>query len=123
MGRIFGSMGLVLAMLVASMPLVAQAHHGWAWATDEEYELTGTVVAVRLGNPHGEVDVERDGERWTVEVGQPWRNDRVGLTAEQLSVGREITTRGHRSSKPDELLLKAESVTIDGQQYVLYPNR
>lgn len=123
MGRVLGSMALVLAGLVALVPVVAQAHHGWAWATDEEHALTGTVVAVRLGNPHGEVELERGGERWTVEVGQPWRNDRAGLTAELLSVGRVITAHGHRASNPDKRLLKAELVTIDGQRYVLYPNR
>ncbi|MBA1145695.1 hypothetical protein H0Z60_01360 [Ectothiorhodospiraceae bacterium WFHF3C12] len=115
--------GFLLAAVIGLVPVMAQAHHGWAWATDEDYELTGTVVAVRLGNPHGEVDIARDGERWTVEVGQPWRNDRAGLTAELLREGRVITARGHRSANADERLLKAESVTIDGRHYVLYPNR
>ena len=28
----------------------AGAHHGWGWATDEEFEITGTITKVRLGN-------------------------------------------------------------------------
>lgn len=101
----------------------AQAHHGWAWATDEEFEITGTISDVRLGNPHGEVTIDVDGEDWVVEVGQPWRNDRVGLTREMLSPGREITVHGHRSADEGERLIKAERVVIDGKDHNLYPDR
>lgn len=102
---------------------VAQAHHGWAWATGEEFEITGTVTSVRLGNPHGEVTIDVDGEAWVVEVGQPWRNDRAGLSKELLSDGREITVHGHRSAKEGERLVKAERIVIDGKNYDLYPDR
>jgi hypothetical protein len=111
-----------LVIAVGLTPL-AHAHHGWGWATDEEFELTGRIVAVRLGNPHGEVDLESGGEQWTVEVGQPWRNQRAGLTAELLGVGRVITVYGHRSAREGERVVKAERVVIDGEHYVLYPGR
>ncbi len=111
----------VLAVFLAAS--AAQAHHGWAWATGEEFEITGTVTSVRLGNPHGEVTIDVDGEAWVVEVGQPWRNDRAGLSKELLSDGREITVHGHRSAKEGELLIKAERIVIDGKNYDLYPGR
>ena len=99
------------------------AHHGWGWATDEEFEITGKITNVRLGNPHGEVKIDVNGQEWVVEVGQPWRNDRAGLTAELLSIGRSITVHGHRSAKQSERLVKAERVIIDGKSYNLYPDR
>ena len=99
------------------------AHHGWGWATDEEFEIAGRIIEVRLGNPHGEVDIDVDGERWVVEVGQPWRNDRAGLTEDLLQVGRMMTVHGHRSANPGERLVKAERVVIDGRGYNLYPDR
>ncbi len=111
----------VLAAFLAAS--AAQAHHGWAWATGEEFEITGTITSVRLGNPHGEVTIDVDGESWVVEVGQPWRNDRVGLSKELLSQGREITVHGHRSAEEGERLVKAERVVIDGKNYELYPDR
>ena len=111
---------VLVAILAAS---TAQAHHGWAWATDEEFEITGTIQSMRLGNPHGEVTIDVDGEAWVVEVGQPWRNDRVGLSKEILSVGREMTVHGHRSAKDGERLVKAERIVIDGTNYDLYPGR
>ena len=44
------------------LPVGARAHHGWGWASAEEFEISGVITAVRLGNPHGEVtlDVDRD---------------------------------------------------------------
>lgn len=104
------------------LPATSIAHHGWGWATGEEFEITGEIVEVRLGNPHGEVDLLVDNVVWVVEVGQPWRNDRVGL-AEQLLKGTAITVHGHRSAKESERLVKAERVVIDGKDYNLYPNR
>jgi Family of unknown function (DUF6152) len=99
------------------------AHHGWAWTSDKEFTLTGKITAVRLGNPHGEVTLDAAGEQWIVEVGQPWRNKRAGLSDELLSVGRIITVHGHRHAKESERLMKAERVVIDGKSYDLYPDR
>lgn len=101
----------------------APPHHGWRWAESENSEITGTIKAVKLGNPHGEVTLEVDGENWIAEVGQPWRNDRAGLTAEILAIGVTMTVRGHRASDETKKLIKAERVIIDGKTYELYPER
>jgi hypothetical protein len=116
---------LALAALAVGMLLAqgAMAHHGWGWASDEEFQVTGSITNVRLGNPHGEVTLNVKGEDWVVEVGQPWRNERAGLTPALLSVGRLITVHGHRSAKESERLVKAERVVIDGKSYNLYPDR
>jgi hypothetical protein len=99
------------------------AHHGWGWATAEEFQLTGEIAAVRLGNPHGEVTLNVKGEKWIVEVGQPWRNDNAGLSPKLLNKGQVITAHGHRSAKKGERLMKAERVVINGKSYNLYPDR
>lgn len=104
-------------------PAIATAHHGWGWATDQEFEITGTVVSIRLGNPHGEVTLDVDGEQWVIEVGQPWRNQRAGLTEALLSEGRELTVHGHRSAREGERLVKAERIVIEGKEFNLYPDR
>jgi hypothetical protein len=111
---------LVIGALLASG---TWAHHGWGWATDEEFELTGTITKVKLGNPHGEVTLDVEGQTWVVEVGQPWRNERAGLTEALLSNGQVMTVHGHRSAKADERLVKAERVVIKGKNYNLYPDR
>ena len=113
-------LAMVMGALLASGTL---AHHGWGWATDKQFVLTGEITKVRLGNPHGEVTLKVAGETWVVEVGQPWRNARAGLTEALLSTGQVITAHGHRSAKADERLMKAERVVINGKNYDLYPER
>lgn len=114
-----------LLMLVMGLALAqaSMAHHGWGWASDQEFELTGKIAKLRHGNPHGEITLDVDGEKWVVEVGQPWRNERAGLTSDLLSIGRVMTAHGHRSSRESERLMKAERLVIDGKSYNLYPDR
>lgn len=120
---LFVSIALWVLAAGAFLPRTVPAHHGWGWATAEEFEITGTITDVHLGNPHGELTLDVAGESWTVEVGQPWRNERAGLTAALLSKGRTITVHGHRSAREGERLVKAERVIVDGKSYNLYPDR
>jgi hypothetical protein len=113
--------GLGLAALV--LPAAARAHHGWAWAEDEEFVLSGVIRDARLGNPHGELQVEAADGMWTAEVGQPWRNHRAGLSDDMLVRGVQLTLEGHRSRDPDAKVMKAERVIIAGRLYDLYPER
>lgn len=114
---------LVATVALSFVPRIAGAHHGWAWAEDEEFTLQGVIRAARLGNPHGELDVEAADGLWTAEIGQPYRNDRAGLTEALLANGTTVTLEGHRSRDPDARLMKAERVVIDGRRYDLYPDR
>jgi hypothetical protein len=115
---------LLVAALLVLVPALLMAHHGWRWATDEEFTVTGSVTSTNLGEPHGEVTIQtEDGNEWLVQVGQPWRNERAGLTADLLAEGTQITVHGHRSEDKDELVVKAEVVEIDEERYVLYPDR
>lgn len=116
---------LTFLVLIAGAWLLPSvfAHHGWGWATDEEFEITGKIIDVRLGNPHGEVSLAVENETWVVEVGQPWRNEQAGLSAELLFVGQIMTVHGHRSAREGKRLVKAERVVIDGRDYNLYPER
>lgn len=116
----FGLLSLMLTVFLFSQ---AGAHHGWAWTDPENSELTGVITSVRLGNPHGRLIVKVNDQEWLVEIGQPWRNARGGLTDERLSEGTKITVIGQRSADHREKRLKAERVVIGGKEYVLYPDR
>lgn len=113
----------LLAAAVAAAALPAFAHHGWRWTDSGAFELTGLVTAARLGNPHGVLTIDADGEIWTAEVGQPWRNARAGLSDDMLAPGTELTILGERAADPARLVVKAEAVVIAGETYVLYPDR
>lgn len=99
------------------------AHHGWAWTSGDNIELTGVITSVRLGNPHGQLEVDVDGEIWTVEVGQPWRNERAGLKDGDLAEGVEIRAIGEPASDGTEKRLKVERLFLGEREYVLYPDR
>jgi hypothetical protein len=101
----------------------AHAHHGWAWTTGGKLELTGVIRAARLGNPHGLLDVDVEGEIWTVEVGQPWRNQRAGLKDEDLAPGVEIRAIGEPAADVSERRLKVDRLYIGDREFVLYPGR
>jgi len=113
--------------LAAGFLLVAAtgafAHHGWRWTTGKNIELFGVITEAKLGNPHGVLKVDAEGEVWTVEVGQPWRNERAGLKDGDLAVGREVKFIGEPSANPDDRLMKAEKIIIGEQEYLLYPDR
>lgn len=114
---------LFLTALLVLPAMPALAHHGWRWTDSGDFELTGVIRDARLGNPHGLLTIDADGQIWVAEVGQPWRNAEAGLTDDKLVAGVEITVTGERSANPQELRMKAEVVVIDGIRYVLYPNR
>lgn len=125
MRQCFGKFCAVMMTALATAVLVAplSAHHGWSWAENENSEVTGVVTKAELGNPHGIVTLDVRGEVWQIEVGQPWRNERAGLTDAMMSPGVTLTAKGHRSANPDQKLLKAERIVIDGKVYDLYPDR
>jgi hypothetical protein len=115
----------VIAAIGAALmlPAAARAHHGWDWTSDAEFTLAGVIRSVRLGNPHGELDVEAADGMWLAEVGQPWRNHEAGLADDMLVPGVSLTLEGHRSRDPAEKRMKAERVIIAGTIYDLYPDR
>ena len=112
--------GIAATALLAPATL---AHHGWAWTTGGNIELTGTIVEARLGNPHGILQVDAGGEVWRVEVGQPWRNAQAGLKDGDLAAGVELTVIGEPSADPAERRLKAERLVIGERTFSLYPDR
>lgn len=112
----------LLTMLALARPLLA--HHGWRWTSGNNIRLTGIIRAAQLGNPHGVLQVDANGEIWQVEVGQPWRNERAGLTDADFALGREIQIEGEPAADPAQRLLKAERLWFDdGVQHDLYPER
>jgi hypothetical protein len=112
------------AALAAALPSAVRAHHGWRWASGEEFMLEGVIRTVRLGNPHGLLEVEAaDGALWTAELGQPWRHAAAGLPDARLEPGVAILLEGHRAEDPAELRMKAERVVLGGVRYNLYPDR
>ena len=114
---------LTAAAALLAGTVAALAHHGWSWTTGGNIDLIGIITEARLGNPHGVVKVDAEGEVWTVEVGQPWRNARAGLKDADFAEGREMRFVGEPSANVEDRLMKAERIFIGETEYPLYPER
>ena len=113
----------VLALGLMAPTVGALAHHGWSWTTGGNIDLTGIVKAVRLGNPHGILKIDVEGEVWTAEVGQPWRNERAGLRDGDLAEGVDIRVVGEPAANLSERRIKVERLFLGKREYILYPGR
>ena len=112
---------LGLPALFLARPAIA--HHGWRWTDDGRFELRGLITEARLGNPHGVLTIDAEGEIWKAEVGQPWRNERAGLNDAMLAPGTDIKIIGKRAADPEQRLVKAEAIELAGALFELYPER
>ncbi len=108
---------------LATLATKASAHHGWSWAEGDNFVLTGVIKQAKLGNPHGLLTVTAKDGDWTVEVGQPWRNERAGLKDAMLAKGVELTVHGNRARDKKLKVVKANRIVINGKNYDLYPER
>lgn len=107
--------------LVLAISTSAVAHHGWSWAEDEQIEMTGTIQSISFAPPHPSLVVEIDGKVWDVELGNPNQTQRAGFVEGEAEIGDEVVILGHRSLDESKLVIKAVRITIDGQNYDLYP--
>ena len=115
----------VVAMFIVLLfwTSIGYAHHGWRWTTGNNIELTGIIASVSLGNPHGVLQVDAEGEIWMVEVGQPWRNAEAGVKDGDLVEGVEIRVIGEPSADISDKRVKAERFYLGEREYILYPRR
>ena len=117
----------LMMLLAAAMTLFAMqafAHHGWAWAEDEQSELKGSIAEISMAPPHPSLRVKADdGQLWQVDLGNPNQTRRSGFTGDTAKVGDAITVLGNRTREPNKPHIKAVRITIDGKHYDMYPER
>lgn len=120
--RVF-AMGLP-AIAVVLLSQLAVAHHGWAWAEDQQSTLAGKIQSVSMSAPHPSLQVTAaDGAVWQIDLGNPSQTERSGFTAESAKAGDAVTVLGNRNREHSRNHMKAVRVTIAGKSYDLYPER
>jgi len=116
-------LGAGIATLAAgALAGTALAHHGWEWADSELTELTGTIASITIAPPHPVIEVESEGETWTVELGNPSQTQRSGFVEGSAEVGQDIVVLGNRNAD-GSLHMKAVRITVEGQVFDIYPDR
>lgn len=114
---------MLAAALAAAAPLPAAAHHGWAWTEDKESRLAGTIVSIDFGNPHTRLKVRNRQGTWQVDLAPPAASARAGFVEGVARPGDAAVMTGHRSRDPGQLAFKAETITVRGRTYDVYPGR
>jgi hypothetical protein len=111
-----------ITLSVAALGGAALAHHGWSWAEAGMIELTGTITAITIAPPHPVIEVDAEGEIWTVELGNPAQTQRAGFVEGSAEIGQEIVALGNRDADGSPRM-KAVRITVDGQVFDIYPER
>ena len=106
---------LVLATLMALLPAVAAAHHGWSgYDASRPLSLEGTIRESGYEHPHGYVKLETPDKTWLVVLAPPSRMENRGLSREMLKSGTRATVVGYQK-RDDPGELRAERITIAGK--------
>lgn len=112
-----------LALAAVAVPAGLAAHHGWSWTEDAETRLTGTIVTINYGNPHASLTLRTSQGVWEVDLAPPSQATRAGFVAGVAKAGDRAVVTGHRSRDQSERRFKAETITVGGKTYDVYPQR
>jgi hypothetical protein len=119
---------LVLSLVSLGAATAAWAHHSFAAAFDMNKPVTvqGTIVQVRLENPHSWFfldvkDASGKVERWAFEAGTPSGMVRNGFKPGLIKKGVEVTIKGFHAKDPSQNVgMLRELVTADGTSYGMF---
>ncbi|MEO8309337.1 MAG: DUF6152 family protein [Pseudomonadota bacterium] len=115
-------------MFALAVALPAAAHHSFAAVYDLKQPVTvkGTIVKVRLTNPHSwfYIDVKGEGgkvEHWAFEAGTPSGMIRNGYKTSVIKPGDQVTVAGfHARDQSQNMAMLRELTTADGTVYGLF---
>ncbi|HLG59622.1 MAG TPA: DUF6152 family protein [Vicinamibacterales bacterium] len=119
---------LVLSLVSLGAATAAWAHHSFAAAFDMNKPVTvqGTIVQIRLENPHSWFfldvkDASGKVERWAFEAGTPSGMVRNGFKPGLIKKGVEVTIKGFHAKDPTQNMgMLRELVTADGTSYGMF---
>jgi hypothetical protein len=105
----------------------SQAHHSFAAAYNLQgpIEIKGSIVDVRLTNPHSHffIDVVNDKgetEHWKIEAGTPSGMIRNGYSPKIIKKGDIVTIKGFRARDASTNGMLREMITVDGTVYGMF---
>ena len=106
---------LPIALIVLLLAAPVLAHHGWgSYDAGKTMRFDAALVEVQMRNPHAEVSVDHQGERWQVVLAPVARMTSRGLAEGALVEGKTITIEGYpRLDGTHEL--RAERIVVDGK--------
>ncbi|AEQ53328.1 conserved hypothetical/unknown signal peptide protein [Pelagibacterium halotolerans B2] len=116
--RTLFALGAVVSLCVA---LPALAHHGWSWASEDWFELEGTLTDLYIGQPHPTVTLNDGQTDWTVELAPVQRTLAAGFDETVVAIGDTVIAHGHRALDESDYRMKAVRLVIGDATYDVYP--
>jgi len=120
---------VLVAGLILAAGIPAWAHHSFAAAYDTTKEITvqGTIVQVRLTNPHSwfflDVKDANTGavQRWAFEAGTPSGMIRNGFKSSEIKAGTVVTIKGFHARDASQNAGMLRQLTLsDGKTYGMF---
>lgn len=110
------------ALAAALLAPAAQAHHGILFTADRQIRITGEVVKELTGFPHFEIKVQDGDVRWAVDLGNPYRMKKAGLTrnGSDMPRGKTVTVQGFPALDSSMKIIQARTIEFDGKEHVLF---
>ena len=110
---------LIALLVLASLPGVALAHHGWgSYDSSKVLTIKSPVDALDWHNPHVTVTMKHEGQSWQATLAPISRMQRRGLSEAMLAPGQDVTVVGYPSTR-QEREMRAERITVGGQVFEL----
>ena len=124
--RVFAVLFAGLVAVGAGAPVWAHHSFNAAYDTTKPFTVKGTIVQVRLQNPHSWffLDVKNESgkvERWAFEAGTPSGMIRNGYKPNIIKQGVEVTIRAFRTRDPAQKAgMLNQLTTSDGQVFGMF---
>ncbi len=120
--------GRILLGVALGAALPASAHHSFAavYNLDQAVTVKGTIVKVRLTNPHSwfyidVTDAAGNVQHWAFEAGTPSGMIRNGYKASVIKPGDVVTVSGFHARDPSQNMAMLRELTLaDGTVFGLF---
>ena len=119
---------ILLAMVIAGVPVAAFAHHSVSasFDTDAVIETSGVVTELSWRNPHPRFQLRSanaDGttEMWSIEMTSLTNLRRAGLNGQLLNVGDDIRVAGNPGRRDSRSMYVENLLLANGEEVVVEP--
>lgn len=112
----------IAAFTVLLLAPAALAHHGIIFTSDRQIRVTGTVVHALTGNPHFEIQIQEGDTRWAIDLANPYRIKKAGLSwnGSDMPVGTTVTVEGFPALDDSLKVIQARTIWIGDEIHRLF---
>ena len=112
--------------LVAPTSLLAHHSVNSFYDLENAILVEGTLASIRWANPHVRLQLEviaesGESEIWDIDSGGPTLLRRLGVTADLVEVGENVTISGYPSKRRDDEMVGVSIALADGSSAPLFP--